>query len=258
MVDDNDLRLSKFYFTVIQMLRIAADWIQESMENLGRIRKDMERLYLLQAANGMASFLPTGSDSQTQDAIKIFNKNWEIVIEEQKRIGNELLARISAKKTETESLRDGVGFLFHQTFVRTFGTFPADETVLQLFNATSVSEATKARELNRYILAFTLVTIFYLPLSFLTVCVPCPISHLWCSELPDWTLFRKSLFALGLFDWQDSKQVTWSAVTVVLVAGATYLFSGLSMWVVRRPGWRPYLAEFRREFDRRRLTLSLG
>ncbi len=39
----------------------------------------------------------------------------------------------------------------------------------QLFTATAVSEATKSKQLNHYIIVFTVVTIFYLPLSFVAV-----------------------------------------------------------------------------------------
>ena len=46
MIDESDLRLSEFYFTVIQILRIADNWIQESMDDLHRAFWDMERLYV--------------------------------------------------------------------------------------------------------------------------------------------------------------------------------------------------------------------
>ena len=38
-----------------------------------------------------------------------------------------------------------------------------------MYNATSVKEATKSTQLNHYILVFTIVTIFYLPLNFVVV-----------------------------------------------------------------------------------------
>jgi len=173
MVDDNDLHLSKFYFTVIQILRIAAEWIQESMDDLRRTVDDMERLYLLQTADRMATFLPAAATNRTRDAyIETFRHNWKVVIEEQERIGTVLLARIAARTLETESLRDGVSLPNISAFKATY------QPVLtplhaQLFNATAVSEATKSRQLTRYIFVFTVVTTFYLPLSFLTVCSFC-------------------------------------------------------------------------------------
>lgn len=44
-------------------------------------------------------------------------------------------------------------------------------TISQMFNATSVNEATRSTSLNHYILVFTIVTIFYLPLSFTVVSI---------------------------------------------------------------------------------------
>jgi Mg2+ and Co2+ transporter CorA len=39
----------------------------------------------------------------------------------------------------------------------------------QLFNASSLLEAHKSTSMNRYIIIFTTLTIFYLPLGFITV-----------------------------------------------------------------------------------------
>ncbi|KAK5651199.1 hypothetical protein OQA88_12747 [Cercophora sp. LCS_1] len=146
MIDGNDLQLSKFYFTILQILRTAAEWIRESMDDLRRTVEDMEQLYLSRASDQRANFLPTASNKESRAAaIAMFKQNWETVMSEQKRIGTALIARIAAKQEEAESLRDG------------------------LFNATSVSEVKNSAQLNRYILVFTTVTIFYLPLSFMTV-----------------------------------------------------------------------------------------
>ncbi|KAK0649144.1 hypothetical protein B0T16DRAFT_324578 [Cercophora newfieldiana] len=159
------------------ILRTAAEWIRESMDDLRRTAEDIERLYLLQNPDGSATFLPAMSDSDVRDATNVFKSNWKSVTSHHKRLGDALLTRIEMRKEEAKSLRDG------------------------LFSATSVSEAAKSTQLNNYILVFTIVTIFYLPLSFMT----------------------------------DQKQVAWSIVTVILVAGVTYLLSGISMWVVGSP-----------------------
>ncbi|KAK1752624.1 hypothetical protein QBC47DRAFT_327941 [Echria macrotheca] len=198
MVDSRDLRLSDSYFAVIQILRIAADWIQESMDDLRRTVDDIERLYLSPSSattSEFATFLPRDPDARDA-AIESFRKNWGSVMSHQQRIGNGLLARIKNTQAEVEGLRDG------------------------LFNATSVNEAAKSADLNHYILVFTVVTIFYLPLSFIT-----------------------ALFALGLFDWQDPKQVTTFAVTLSLVAGGTYAFAWLLIWAVGDPTWRKVLTK---------------
>jgi hypothetical protein len=97
MIDSNDLKLSGLYFAVIQILRIAAEWIQESMDELHSTVEDMERLYL-------------SSDSQDV-TIESFKRNWESVISRQRRIGIALLARVTRYQVEVESLRDGVSVL---------------------------------------------------------------------------------------------------------------------------------------------------
>ncbi|KAK4450497.1 hypothetical protein QBC34DRAFT_297065 [Podospora aff. communis PSN243] len=197
------------------ILRAAAEWIRDSMDDLRRTVDDMERLYLAKTAGQGATFLPQNSDKDARDAaVAMFRRNWDSVLSEQKRIGENLLRRIATKQEETKNLRDG------------------------LFNATSVSEVKNSTQLNRYILIFTTVTIFYLPLSFIT---------------------------LGLFDWRDRTQVAWSAVTIVLVAGITYLFSGISMWLASGPASGPKVGvtgrsgpSYRYVLDTVRAVLSRG
>jgi hypothetical protein len=39
---------------------------------------------------------------------------------------------------------------------------------------------------------------------------------------------------LGLFDWENPNQKKSFAVTIIMVAGGTYFFSGCLIWVVRK------------------------
>ncbi|KAK4162848.1 hypothetical protein QBC43DRAFT_355537 [Cladorrhinum sp. PSN259] len=80
------------------------------------------------------------------------------------------------------------------------------------FTSTAVNEATKSKQLNHCILVFTVVTVIYLPLSFVS-----------------------TLFALDAFDWNNPGQKEFFTVTAILVAIATYVFSGYLIWAVRRP-----------------------
>ncbi|OTB16432.1 hypothetical protein K445DRAFT_58648 [Daldinia sp. EC12] len=73
---------------------------------------------------------------------------WDKVIAIHGASSKSLIDRIEKKEEEIKSFRDG------------------------LFSATSVREASRATILNQYILVFTIVTIFYLPLSYVSVCYP--------------------------------------------------------------------------------------
>ncbi|KAF2276176.1 uncharacterized protein EI97DRAFT_458668 [Westerdykella ornata] len=188
MFDDagSGFALSEFYFTVLQLLRVAHDWIQESVEELKNLAGEFEWQY------GPDGYL----HDHDQEAAEVSRRNWESVMSHQQSLANGLLSRIAKKREEMSSLRDG------------------------LFNATSVREATKSSQLNHYILVFTVVTIFYLPLSFVA-----------------------ALFALDLFKWDAPGQKGSFAAAIVAVAGGTYVCSGLLIWTVRRP-------ERRRTFTR--------
>jgi hypothetical protein len=108
MVDTSDLKSSEFYFAVIQILRIAAEWIQESMDDLRQIVDDMERLYLSTAPDDKfnATFV-SPSDIHGQ-GVEVFQRNWESVLREQRLLGTSLLVRIAKRTEEAKSLRDGV------------------------------------------------------------------------------------------------------------------------------------------------------
>ncbi|KAI0418425.1 hypothetical protein F5X98DRAFT_373899 [Xylaria grammica] len=208
MVDDDGLELSDFYFSILQILRIAAEWIQQSIDDLHKLVNEIEEAtFSVRVDEPFANLgkrvtsLPETSDAR-EAMIEVSRQNWESVISHQKRLANPLLSRIAKKQEEIKSLRDG------------------------LFSATSVSEAAKSSQLNHYILVFTVVTIFYLPLGFIS-----------------------SLFALDAFNWDDPRQIVSFSVTMVLVAGTTYCFSGILIWVVRRSerrGFIKYLFSFLR------------
>ncbi|KAH6628897.1 hypothetical protein F5144DRAFT_655576 [Chaetomium tenue] len=174
MVDTADLALLEFYFTVVQILRISAEWIQESMDDLQRMVDGMEQLYFASSstAEGQAvNFLPEAPTAAGEAAANMFRKNWNGVILEQQRLGNALLARVAKIEEQTKSLRDDV------------------------FNATAVSEATKSTQLNRYVLVSTIATIFYLPLSFIAAPFALQIFDFESSSQKTWFIVTTSVVA---------------------------------------------------------------
>lgn len=74
-------------------------------------------------------------------------------------------------------------------------------TCAQIFTATSVSEAAKSSQLNHYILVFTVVTIFYLPLSFVAVSTVTALSCCWTTQLysvPDFGSLLTRFHPIGI------------------------------------------------------------
>ncbi|KAK3349674.1 hypothetical protein B0T25DRAFT_459449 [Lasiosphaeria hispida] len=142
------------------ILRIAADWIQESLDDLRQMVDDIQERYFSSTTDEFATFLPL--EPSLQDAaFRTFKQNWESVMLLQQRIGTALLSRIAKEQDHVKSLQDG------------------------LFNTTSVIEATKSTKLNSYILTFTIITIIYLPLSFIAVrTCHCTQSYLYCTNEP--------------------------------------------------------------------------
>jgi len=114
MVDGVDLRLSEFYFAVLHILRIAADWIQESMDDLGRTVEHMEWCYSSLNNERLATGGSSPPAFSAQDtALDSLRQNWESVISHQQRLGNALLARIARKQEHVKSLGDGVREKLH-------------------------------------------------------------------------------------------------------------------------------------------------
>lgn len=97
----SEFELSKFYFTMLQVLRIASEWVQESMNDLGDFAAAFEK-------ENMANcrMFELGSDESNDAAMKLNRQNWRTVVLHQRRLGEELLKRSAKKQEEIKSLRD--------------------------------------------------------------------------------------------------------------------------------------------------------
>jgi hypothetical protein len=97
---DESFEISKDYFTVLQLLRIFAECIQQSMDDLRAMQSEFFSQY------------PTGNLSHCRHlslaARRVLAQNWETVVDSQGEIGKRLLVRIDRKTEEVKSLRDGV------------------------------------------------------------------------------------------------------------------------------------------------------
>ncbi len=238
MFDCSDLRLSQFYPIVLQVLRKAADWIQESMEDLHRMVDDMERLYFSPNTGRLATFLPPEPEAQDA-AIAVFKQNWESVRSHQQRLGKALLARIIRKQEEVESLKDGVSpsagvnhFPSYQPQSRVYGPPDVQRDFCQRGDKVNAAEPLHLSFHRRHRVLST--TELYCSEYFTNVHSLLQLSLYMFSR--DLLIFRKAFFALGLFDdWSNPKQERLFLITIAVVAGGTYLFSGLLIWFTQQP-----------------------
>ncbi|RYP37438.1 hypothetical protein DL767_002911 [Monosporascus sp. MG133] len=128
MMFDASFIRSRFYFEVIQMLRIFSDMIRETGRDLQTMASD---------AN-MASYLSWKDDhdeASREKSKRILRANWDVVEARQKDAEQRLLDRITELSGDMQSLRDG------------------------LFNATALLEASRSTAMARYVFAFT-ITVF--------------------------------------------------------------------------------------------------
>ncbi|KAI1113108.1 hypothetical protein F5Y14DRAFT_418900 [Nemania sp. NC0429] len=137
---DDSFQLSEQYFTVLQLLRIFQDWIEEVEKGVGDLKGELIGQYESWRV-WRQRYAPEDEEEWPLDMKKL-EENFKKVQDFFELRVNPLKERIKRKKEEVESLRDG------------------------LFNAASLREALKAKTLNLFIGVFTVVTVFFTPLSF--------------------------------------------------------------------------------------------
>lgn len=155
MYDGPELQRSEGYFSLLQLLRLFRNNIEDSLKDLIHFRAEVRGM------NG-GPWLPGSRDNQ------YIAHNWEAVLKHKRRRCEELQDRIDRKIREIESLRDGVGTgtrgsSLARVPLRTLAYTP------QLFNASAIKEAMKGTHINQILLVFTVVTILYLPPTFVSV-----------------------------------------------------------------------------------------
>ncbi|KAI2639119.1 hypothetical protein GGS26DRAFT_376989 [Hypomontagnella submonticulosa] len=202
MMFDSSFERSRLYFTVLQTLRIISEWVHESERELQQLKRDFYANFQSSIAR-RGSIGSNGSDAPPTAFINEIDKAWEELIAMHSSSSQSLLNRIEKKEEDIKSFRDG------------------------LFSATSVREASRATAMNQYILVFTFVTIFYLPLS-----------------------YASSLFSMDLFTY-DSTESSQSSflISTVTIALVTWAVAAVVLWLVhddkRLPKLKSSLFNFR-------------
>ncbi|KAF7159480.1 hypothetical protein CNMCM5623_004818 [Aspergillus felis] len=116
------------------------------------------------------------------------SSRWDALKRQREETTEELLEQIGRIEQEFKSLQDG------------------------LMNITSIVESTKSSTMNRYILVFTVATIIYLPMSFVT-----------------------SIFGMHLFDYSNLEKTQHSFfIAMVLVSALTYCGATLAVLGIHR------------------------
>lgn len=95
MYDDNKLRTSETYFTVLQLLRVFKDWATEPEDNI-RLLANHLRLELGR------------EETQVPEAEAMIDANWAMLLAHAHSLAEDITGRIERKINEVESLRDGV------------------------------------------------------------------------------------------------------------------------------------------------------
>ncbi|RYP41843.1 hypothetical protein DL768_010428 [Monosporascus sp. mg162] len=128
MMFDASFIRSRFYFEVIQMLRIFSDMIRETGRDLQTMVSDPNMASHL-------SWKDARDEALCENSKRILRTNWDVVKARQKDAEKRLLDRTAGLSGDMQSLRDG------------------------LFNATALLEASRSTAMARYVFAFT-ITVF--------------------------------------------------------------------------------------------------
>ncbi|KAH6641214.1 hypothetical protein F5144DRAFT_562857 [Chaetomium tenue] len=201
MLSDS-LAHSKLYFQLLHLLRIMPLWIRETKYDLEKLRHECNITICnpIQGADHHPFLRYAG----------LVHQNWDAMMFHFHELESELCRRIDAKTDEIRGLRDG------------------------LFNASSLLEAHKATSMNRSIIIFTTITIFYLPLGFVT-----------------------AIFSMDLMHDTDLASLKRPyTITMVVVSLVTYMVVIGSILFVDRRKAIPYIAALFRSLVPARLALG--
>lgn len=97
------------YFFVIELLRIATEWIKETGDDLKRLRAEVDDALLTSIEDKqLRKGEPHSSVPSWKACLDVTNHNWGIVFRAHTKYEKDLLDRIERKMQEAKSLRDGV------------------------------------------------------------------------------------------------------------------------------------------------------
>ncbi|KAI0546026.1 hypothetical protein F4679DRAFT_441134 [Xylaria curta] len=177
LVLENSTNASVLYFKVLQILNNFSDMVRAAPSYLNTLSSGTRNQVIIDE-RFKASY-PYIEETKT-----IVQHNWEIVRDRQRDASSRILAKLERTTNEVKSLQSG------------------------LFNVQSITEARKSRVLNKYLLVFTIVTILFLPPTFVA-----------------------TFFGMHIFD-ADTIGTTQKLFWAVLgaLSGGTYLLAALGLF----------------------------
>ncbi|KAL4875682.1 hypothetical protein BJY04DRAFT_223798 [Aspergillus karnatakaensis] len=212
MFDDNNFSKSDQYFAALQTMHICTDWIKGSLRDFRVLCEDTK---------GQISRVPGITDGD--EDMKSFKELCDDVLANSERDFQPLLDRIERKVEEVKGLRDGVRFPQHPDtpYLAPRYIYGPLRDLLTLILILAVQcnlrqGSFKGTNQNRYILVFTVATVFYLPMGFVT-----------------------SFFGMHLFDPNDDPSASRRPfiITFVVIAVATYVIAASALFVIREDAW---------------------
>ncbi|KAI1738053.1 hypothetical protein F4680DRAFT_426907 [Xylaria scruposa] len=177
LVLDNRTNASVLYFKVLQILNNFSDMVRAAPSYLDTLSNGTSTQVVID--HRFKESYPYVENTKT-----IVQYNWKMVSERQRDASSRILAKLERTTNEVKSLQSG------------------------LFNVQSITEARKSRVLNKYLLVFTIVTILFLPPTFVA-----------------------TFFGMHIFD-ADTIGTTQKLFWAVLgaLSGGTYLLAALGLF----------------------------
>lgn len=157
------------YFKVLRTLGIFSDSVRATYGYLETLSQTAQKPWVsdiwLESSPWRSDIWLESSYPHTNETRRILAHNWNSVLRHQEEASNIVLKRLERTTNEVQGLMDGV----REWHPRMADKRSADTHWKQLFSVQTVTEAQKSRMLNKYILVFTIITIIFLPPTFVSV-----------------------------------------------------------------------------------------
>lgn len=101
---DSEFKVSETYFSVLQMLRIFNEWIEQTESEWSLLLRRVRHAYVHRKSKSAGGWSSSRSDTDR----KILEEKLRDVEELMRHLASILKKRIEKKRIEVESLRDGV------------------------------------------------------------------------------------------------------------------------------------------------------